>query len=353
MKTWEIVKGAYPISDFVSWQKTGRLQLNPNFQRRPIWKPGAKSFLIDTIVRGLPIPIIFLREKKADLKTLETQREVVDGQQRIRTVLSFINPKLLDDFVGARDHFVVQENHNPDVADRAFSVLDPEIRQRILDYQFSVQILPASTDDREVLEIFARINSTGAKLNKQELRNAAWFGVFKTAMYKYASEQLARWRSWKIFNEDAIARMEEVELVSEFALLAIKGLTGKTQKAIDNIYRDYDADFPFKNEFGRRFRHLMDVIDEKFGDDLSASAYRKKTLFYILFAYLYDTSFEIGSSLKQKRPRAITAQTVAGVNRAGERIQAGTAPEAVLDAAARRTTHPGSRKELLRYLRNF
>ncbi|MFD2270570.1 DUF262 domain-containing protein [Undibacterium arcticum] len=56
-----------------------------------------------------------------------------------------------------------------------FRDLPNDLQQRILDYQFSVHVLPSSVDDREVLQVFARMNSTGVKLNDQELRNANFF----------------------------------------------------------------------------------------------------------------------------------------------------------------------------------
>ena len=96
--------------------------------------------------------------------------EVVDGQQRLRTVISYIVPDLLDDYDPARDFFTVQKAHNSELANKKFTELAPEIKQRILDYQFSVHVLPSHVDDREVLQIFARMNATGVKLNDQELR---------------------------------------------------------------------------------------------------------------------------------------------------------------------------------------
>jgi hypothetical protein len=42
----------YSINDFVEWDKAGQLELNPRFQRRPVWTDKAKSFLMDTILRG-------------------------------------------------------------------------------------------------------------------------------------------------------------------------------------------------------------------------------------------------------------------------------------------------------------
>ena len=43
MKKWHIEKTSYSISDFIAWQKDNNLVLNPDFQRRPVWLPGAKS----------------------------------------------------------------------------------------------------------------------------------------------------------------------------------------------------------------------------------------------------------------------------------------------------------------------
>jgi len=135
MFTQNVTKTQYKVSDFLNWYKAGLLILSPKFQRRSVWRPGAKSYLLDTIVRGYPIPIIFLREKKTDLKTLEHKREVVDGQQRIRTMLSFIAPSSLGDkFEPARDAFQIKKVHNKQLAGRDFGQLPEEIRQSILDY---------------------------------------------------------------------------------------------------------------------------------------------------------------------------------------------------------------------------
>ncbi len=349
MRHLEITRTIYKVSDFVSWQKAKSLVLSPNFQRRPVWKPGAKSYLIDTIVRGLPIPIIFLREQKANLSSLEPNREVVDGQQRIRTVLSYIKPSLLDDFNPERDTFTVQPAHNKELSGKSFSELPSELQQRILDYQFSVHVLPSEVDDREILQIFARMNATGVKLNYQELRNAEYFGEFKTSMYQLASEQLPRWRSWKIFTEDNIARMQEVELTSEFALLMLRGVIGKSKSAIDRIYKEKDSEYLEREEVERRFRIIMDTIDDKLGNEMRFLPLRKKTLFYSLFAFFYDIQFGIGYPLEKMRQESIPSETIAKVKLAGNRIQEGTAPQEVLATASRRSTNQNTRLALLKY----
>jgi uncharacterized protein with ParB-like and HNH nuclease domain len=183
---------------------------------------------------------------------------VVDGQQRLRTVISFVEPNLLHDFDPSSDEFTVDAVHNADVAEKRFPELSSSIKQRLLDYDFSVQVLPADTEDRDVLQISARMNSTGYKLNAQELRNAEFFGVFKNLIYKLAYEQLDRWRSWRIFSETDIARMIEVKESSDILITMLERVHGKNQKQITAFYRRFNRKFPESIEVSRPFRHVLD-----------------------------------------------------------------------------------------------
>lgn len=353
MKIWDIKKTQYRVSDFLSWQRAKTLNLSPSFQRRPVWKPDAKSYFVDTVIRGLPVPLIILREKRSDISRLEPVREVVDGQQRLRTLFAYIDANLLDDYDPKTDGFLLLPEHNEDYAGLPFRSLQPDIQQSILDYEFSVHILPAGTDDREVLGIFARLNSTGVKLMPQELRNAQFFGAFKVTMYELATEQLYRWREWRVFTEYNLARMEEVELVSELCLMMTRHqVIGKTQKAIDKIYKEKDKEFPEREEVSRRFRIIMDTIDDLFGGKLRYLPFKRKTLFFSLFAFLYDYRFELTSDLTKKvKAKSFDKRTFAkSLTKAGEMIARKKAPEEVLEAAARRTTHPSSRNIIFEYL---
>src|SRR5262249_20790288 len=147
--------------------------------------------LIDTLIRGLPIPPIILREIPSDLRTFTVRREVVDGQQRLRTVIAFILGDQLKDRQ-ASDDFKISRAHNTEFAGRGFEGLPKDVRQGSLDYQFMAYVFPSDTEDREILEIFARMNATGYKLTAQELRNAKYFGEFKACCFGLAAEQLER-----------------------------------------------------------------------------------------------------------------------------------------------------------------
>jgi len=346
-----VQKTTYKVADFVSWQKSHYLVLAPHFQRRPVWKPGAKSYLIDTIVRGLPIPIIFMRDRRTDPNQIEPIREVVDGQQRLRTVLGYVSPELLPDYNPTRDFFKVKKTHNKDLAGKSFDELDDELKHAILDYEFVVHVLPSSVDDREVIQIFRRMNATNFSLTKQEKRNATYFGEFKTSVYELAAEQLQRWRQWKTFTEDDIARMSEVELTSELVLMMInQKIEGKSAAKIDSAYRTYDENYTYRTQVEKRFRAVMESIDNNFGSYSPDFVFYKKTLIYVFFALIYELLFGLQSLSTKFQAKSLTTRQVSQIKLASERIKMRTAPKPVLDACDRRTTNPKERNELFRYL---
>lgn len=351
----------YKVSDFVGWQREGILELNPNFQRRSVWKRGPKSFLIDTILRGFPIPIIFLRDKTTDLRTLRSKRDVVDGQQRIRTLLSFIDHTLLPDYDQQRDDFEISKTHNKDLGGKRFNQLSHENRQRILDYQFSVHTFPADTDDRMILQIFARMNATGVKLNAQELRNAEFFGEFKTSAYELATEQLYRWRNdWEVFNPDGIARMTEVEMASEFMVYILSGILEKKTATIDLFYKQFDAVFPERHEVERRFRVVFDTIDDLLVNGIH-QLFSSRTMFFALFVAVYNLQFENRTPAGRLKPAEIPAlskdkaSTLTPEMRRklitnATNIRNRQAPDAVLAARRSGTTDASNRRALINYL---
>lgn len=84
----------FPIAEFLKWNREKSLNLNPSFQRGSVWRDPAKSFLIDTILRGMPVPKILFRTK-IDRHTQQINRDVVDGQQRLRAIIAFADNRLV------------------------------------------------------------------------------------------------------------------------------------------------------------------------------------------------------------------------------------------------------------------
>ena len=305
---------------------------------------------MDTVAKGLPAPIIYLRQR-VDLTTQKSQREVVDGQQRLRTIFAYIDPGLLEDYDPTRDGFTVREIHNADLAGNTFKKLSERLRNRILSYEFSTHILPADVEDQEVLEMFARLNATGTKLNHQELRNAQYFGEFKTSMYQLALEQFNRWRTWSIFTDDQISRMREVEVTSDLAMNIVKGLSGKTQKRLDDIYDEYDDKFAQRKELELRFRRTMDEIDSLFGNRITETVYTSEVFFFSLFVFVYDALWRLGSDLKKAAPKKVEGGLASKLLAVGERFSNERVPRGVLDAVQRASSDLGRRRTRLMFMR--
>jgi hypothetical protein len=344
----------FKVSDFLSWQREGSLVLSPSFQRRPVWKPSAKSYFMDTVVRGLPVPIIFIRER-IDLATQTAIREIVDGQQRLRTLFTYIDSTSLPDYNKDRDPFVVSSQHNKELAGKEFVRLGGEIQRRILGYEFSTHVLPSDTEDRDLLMIFARLNSTGVQLNGQELRNAEYFGLFKTTAYELALEQLERWRTWHIFNEEQIARMNEVELTSDLLMTMIDGLTGKSQPKLNALYKRFDEQFAFEPAASIRFRRVMDLIDEVLGTSIPVTVFSSEVYFYSLFVLFYDLLYGLRSSLHTPGVARRVNQHVLRERmlEVSANFRSEAVPDDVLDAIRRASADLGRRRTRHNYLRKM
>lgn len=283
---FNIQRTTFKVSDFIQWYESKTLILSPDFQRRSVWNNKSRSFLIDTIVRGLPIPVIILRDVKTDIKSYVPKKEVVDGQQRLRTVISFVTGDL-------EGSFRISKSHNAKLGGLSFEDLSEEMKQRILDYEFFVHVLSSSVLNREILEIFSRMNSTGLKLNEQELRNSSYFGEFKSVAFTLANQFYDYWINWKVFTESKIARMEEVEFVNDMLIIAIDGIVRRSPEAISKYYHDYDEEDSISNLelIKERLINIMGFIDDSIGDFIPTSAFRKTTLLYALIGYIYYVEF--------------------------------------------------------------
>ena len=105
------------------------LDMKPPFQRNPVWVTRQKSFLVDSILNGYPIPEIYMQETvTAEGKS---KHIVVDGQQRLRAVLEFIENK-----------FSIDGKDSPSWADMSFEELPDSDKKTIYKYNFVIRVLP-------------------------------------------------------------------------------------------------------------------------------------------------------------------------------------------------------------------
>ena len=149
-------------------EKRHELEISPEFQRNNVWKSSQMSELVESILMGIPIPVIYLFEDR------DGNKQIVDGKQRITTIIDFQD-----------DKFTLNGLHvMPSFNGKKFSTLPPKMRGAFEDYQLSFYIIQPPTPERVKYDIFDRVNRGGTQLTHQEMREALYMGK-ATEMLKY------------------------------------------------------------------------------------------------------------------------------------------------------------------------
>ena len=131
----------------------GELDVRPPFQRNPVWSEKQKSFIIDTILRGYPIPEIYVQE---DVSASGQQRFViVDGQQRIRACLEFIEGQ-----------FALSDPEDSPWFEKTFDQLSSKEKEQIYGYNFMVRQLPNVPEFKSLIYSSVSIETQYLLINK-------------------------------------------------------------------------------------------------------------------------------------------------------------------------------------------
>ncbi len=278
-------------SQFFEWYQNSALILTPKFQRRNVWKTAQKSYLIDTLLRDMPVPPIYLRTI-FDVAKSQVVHEVIDGQQRMRAVLDFIEGK-----------YALSKGLDAPYSGKHFSALAKAQQTAILKYRFNCQIFDDITD-AEVIEIFRRMNTYTYALNPQELRHGTYFGQFRQSCVTLAQDHLEFWRKNSIVSEARITRMDEVQLTSAILVAQVDGMQDKNT-SITEYYDKFDDDFPERRAEEGKFRFVTDNISDAIEDALPETAFRRPPFYYTLHCTVYHRIFglphETGSRKTKKR----------------------------------------------------
>lgn len=136
------------------------LLIAPDFQRRNVWKQKQRVELVESIIMGIPLPVIYLFE------SADGKKQVVDGRQRITAIIDFLNNEF-----PLKDLKILPQYNN-----KRFSELPPKIQGIFEDYQIFCYVIQPPTPERVKYDIFDRVNRGGTMLNSQEMRSALYQG---------------------------------------------------------------------------------------------------------------------------------------------------------------------------------
>ncbi|MEV8265449.1 DUF262 domain-containing protein [Microbacterium sp. NPDC077057] len=257
----------HTVSWFWKRFKGDELILQPPFQRNPVWGEKQKAALIDTILKGYPIPELYLQttvDASGDEKHV-----VVDGQQRIRACLEFLS-----------DGFPLGEDSGT-LSGSTFEDLTPEQKQTIFEYKFVIRELPALSEP-EIREIFGRLNRNNVVLNAQELRHATYWGEFISSMKAISQNEF--WVTSGVFTVNDIRRMLDVEFISEISAARLYGLQNK-KTTLDKFYKTFEVEFPDRSRIEHDFATVLGELAQILTWP-TKSRWKGKTDFYTLFLVL-------------------------------------------------------------------
>lgn len=144
------------ISDLI---KEGDIELTPDFQRNFIWDKTRQSRLIESILLGLPLPSIYLSQYKDGRLT------VVDGLQRLSTIKSFLDNKLV------LSNLEYLEECNGKKFNQLEGVLSQLRTRRFTQTQLMCYVIDYRSPSKLKFDLFRRLNTGGKPLNSQEIRN--------------------------------------------------------------------------------------------------------------------------------------------------------------------------------------
>ena len=176
----------------------------PELQRKYVWTKNEASRFIDSILLGLPVPSIFLA------KTKDEKRLIVDGYQRIMTVVDYVEGIFSGD--GKIFKLSNSDNINKKWKGKTFKELSVDEQRKIRNSGIHAIVFEQKQpqNDTGMYQIFERINTSGRILKPQEIRNCVYHGGFNAFLFKLNKNEI--WR--KILGtttEDS--RMADVELI--------------------------------------------------------------------------------------------------------------------------------------------
>ena len=284
----------YTIADIVEWLDKKLMIPNPVFQRRFFWPAGVRSYFIDSILRNRPVPNVYFRTQ-VDLKTKRTYREVVDGQQRVRTIQEFTHNNLTLSNIAGEYSGIRYED------------LDPEKQTEFLSYQIGAFQLINANDD-VVVDVFKRLNSYGLNVNAQEVRHSRYNSKFKWAVEEASNRWVILWDKYKIVTIKQWLRMADDELMAQLFGIVLHGVKDGGQPNIEKIYKKYDKDIPPGTV--EKVNEVIDCIVRLF-DDILNTPLSRIPQFMMLFAAVAHACIgipvgDMGNGMPLRDDRALT-----------------------------------------------
>lgn len=190
--------------------------MNRRYQRKLVWSIEEKASFIDSIIKSYPVPLILLAESKDGERTI---LEIIDGMQRLNAITAFIE----NEFSVEEGYFDLEAIAETKLLkDQNILVQKNPIMDRKICAEIASYVLPMSTyksaSEKEIDEVFRRINANGKHLSRQEIRQAGALSIFADLIRQISSEIRG---DVSLRNRIALNNMKEISITSRDLMYGI------------------------------------------------------------------------------------------------------------------------------------
>ena len=268
------------IKDISTMFSDGNLVVDNTYQRRSVWSEKDKVRLIETVLLKLIIPVLFFWKAETDPDTGLSITHIVDGQQRIKAICSFIENEFK-----LKPQYLLDKTAREKYANKYFRDLEPEDKKAFWNYQLMViDIDPEATRD-DIITMFNRLNLTDYSLNDQEKRNSM-SGEFASLARELS--EIPLWEDRHLFTTKDVKRMKDVEFCASLLLLQRKGIIDQTdQSALNTAYEELQEGYTDAEEDKRSVISAIQAVSQFFISDEVTKFLKKKTQLYTLFSVVF------------------------------------------------------------------
>ncbi|MET8092400.1 DUF262 domain-containing protein [Micromonospora sp. NPDC005220] len=177
----DVVTRNTTVDLLLSRVRTRRVDLQPDFQRQAgIWRAQAKSRLIESLLLRIPLPTFYAAEADDEVWAM------VDGIQRLTTIVEFVEPEAIAvEPLRLRNLEYLGQEYNQ----ATFADLPARLQTRLRETELIVHLIRRGTPEEVKFNIFARINTGGLPLSRQELRHALIPGEGRAILKEWADSE--------------------------------------------------------------------------------------------------------------------------------------------------------------------
>lgn len=248
------------IGELIQLIDSNKVDLQPPYQRNDIWSSKDQQDLISSIIRGFPLPTFFLYQKT------NGQMEMVDGQQRSRTIYRYFSKQIPD----KRNLFYSNNNSS------------------LLEYKLSVTYIHDVDDYSDIEQFYVLVNKKGKHLTTPELHKAEYGRTkfMELVEILLLNQQLI---DLNLFTQASTKRMNDRNFIEELVSYLLKGIQDK-KGVIEHIYEadiSEDQKKAIEQEFNAIISkiHILNTIKP-----ISKTRFKQRSDFYTLFNFAHQNS---------------------------------------------------------------